>query len=360
MPADAGEKTEAPTPRRLEESREEGKVAKSQDLGAALGLLAGLFLLNIYGSTMIKGFMGILRESLTVHHAPVSSQIALEEGWRMVARYSWGILGPFFLVLVVVAIVANLMQVGFMLVSKPIMPSFEKISPLAGIKRLFSLRSAMRLVMSLSKVIIIGLVAYFTIKSFLPELVGLAGAGYLDVVSRGSHLVFVLGIRMGLVLLLLALLDYIYQKFQMNQDLRMTKQEVKEEFKRMEGDPLMRQRRRSVARELAAQRMSQAVPKADVVITNPTHLAIALKYDPKEMPAPKVVARGAGYVAQRIREIAMENDVPIMERKPLARALYKSCDVGDFVPPELYKAMAEVLAYVFELAGKGFKKSVAG
>ncbi len=360
MPADAGEKTEAPTARRLEESRGEGKVAKSQDLAAAMGLLAGLFLLNIYGPAMLSGFMGILRECLTINHAPISGQVALEESWRMIVRYSWGILGPFFLVLVVVAIVANLMQVGFLLVGKPLVPSFEKISPLAGIKRLFSLRSAMRLVMSLSKVIIIGLVAYYTIESFMPELVGLAGADFLKVINRGTSLVFILGLRMGLILLILALLDYFYQKHQMNQDLRMTKQEVKEEFKRMEGDPIMRQRRRSVARELATQRMSQAVPKADVVITNPTHLAIALKYDPSEMPAPKVVARGAGYVAQRIREIAMENDVPIMERKPLARALYKSCEVGDFVPQELYKAIAEVLAYVFELAGKGFKKSVAG
>jgi len=360
MPAEAGEKTEAPTPRRLQEAREKGQVAKSTDLGAAVGLLAGLTLLNIYGPSILEGFMALMRNTLALDSAPITGQDVVEQGKALFLSHAWAIVGPFFLIMTVVAVVINLVQVGFLFVLKPITPSFEKISPLAGVKRLFSLRSLMRLAMSLLKVTIIGFVAYLTIKSFMPELIGLAGLSFVEVVGYGSGLVFKLGLRMALVLLILAIIDYAYQKFQTIKDLRMSKEEVKEELKRMEGDPLMRQRRRAVARQLAAQRMSQAVPKADVVITNPTELAIALRYDPKEMVAPKVVARGAGFIAQKIREIALENNVPIMERKPLAQAIYKSCEVGDYVPQELYRAVAEVLAYVFELAGKGYRTTIAG
>jgi flagellar biosynthetic protein FlhB len=204
---------------------------------------------------------------------------------------------------------------------------------------------------------VVATVAWLSIRSFLPALVNVPTLGHLEVVGYGAHLMFILGLRLAVVLLVLALLDFGWQKLQTWQDLRMTKEEVKEELKRMEGDPLMRQRRRAVARQLAAQRMSQAVPQADVVVTNPTELAIALKYDHANMPAPKVVAKGAGFIAQRIREIAQEHGVPIIERKPLAQALYKSCEVGDFIPPQLYQAVAEVLAYVFELAGKGFRRA---
>lgn len=360
MPADAGEKTEDPTPRRIQDAREKGQVARSLDLGAAVGLLMAMLVLNYYGPTIMRGFKDLLVHSLAMETSPITAQLAADQSWRLVLRHALPILAPVFMVLVVTAIAINLAQVGFMLVSKPITPSLEKISPLAGLKRLFSARSAMRFVMSLAKVLIIGTVAYFTIKSFMPRLVTMTTLTYVEVIASGAHLVFLLGIRLALVLLILALLDYAYQKHQMNNDLRMTKHEVKEELKRMEGDPIMRQRRRDVARQLATGRMSQAVPKADVVVTNPTELAIALKYTPDEMSAPKVVARGAGFIAQRIREIAVENGVPIMERKPLAQALYKSCKVGDLVPTELYKAVAEVLAYVFELAGKGFSRTVAG
>ncbi|MFC1783956.1 flagellar biosynthesis protein FlhB, partial [Planctomycetota bacterium] len=203
-------------------------------------------------------------------------------------------------------------------------------------------------------------VASITIKGFIPQLVGLSGLSFSEVVGRAANLVFILGLRIAVVLVILALFDYAYQRWQHQQDLRMTKEEIKEELKRMEGDPIMRQRRRGVARQLAMQRMSQAVPKADVVITNPTELAVALKYDHDEMPAPKVVAKGAGYIAQRIRDLANEHGVPIVERKPLAQTLYKACDVGDYVPPELYKAVAEVLAYIFELAGKGYRRKATG
>ncbi|MBN1766807.1 MAG: EscU/YscU/HrcU family type III secretion system export apparatus switch protein, partial [Sedimentisphaerales bacterium] len=323
MPADTGEKTEAPTPRRLQETREKGQVAKSMDLTAAVGLLVGLILLNFYGTAILNGFMSLVRQSLTLDDAAITGPLALDEGWRMALRHVWAILAPIFMLTVVAAIVINVLQVGFVFASYPITPSFEKISPLTGIKRLFSVQSAMRLIMSLAKVGIIGMVAFYTIKGFLPNLISVAGLSFTEVVGYGAHLVFILGMRMAMVLLLLALFDYAFQKYKFAKDLRMTKEEVKEEMKRMEGDPIMRQRRRNVARQLAMQRMSQAVPNADVVVTNPTHLAIALKYEMDTMPAPKVVARGAGFIAHRIREIALENGVPVIERKPLAQALYK-------------------------------------
>jgi len=360
MPADAGEKTEAPTPRRLQEARQRGQVARSADLSAALGLLAALILLSFYGSTIMAGFGDLLKQSIARAGTALAGDVHPDENVRLVLRHIAVMVGPFLLMLVVVAVVVNLLQVGFIFTGHPLLPSLEKLSPLAGFRRLFSKRTAMRLLLSLAKVAVIGTVAGLTIRGFLPRLVNVGDLHFLPVIELGSHLVLVMGLRLAAVLLVLALLDFAYQKYQALQDLRMTKEEVKEELKRMEGDPLVQQRRRAVARQLAAQRMSQAVPQADVVITNPTELAVALKYDHASMPAPKVVARGAGYIARRIREIADEHGVPIVERKTLAQALYKSCEVGDYVPPQLYRAVAEVLAYVFELAGKGYRRPVAG
>ena len=359
MPADAGEKTESPTPRRLADAREKGQVAKSADLSAAVGLLAGLVLLKVFGDNVFGGFMSIMTNAFALHEMPADPLSAFNANWYLVLRTTLYMLGPFMLALFVVAIVINLMQVGFLASSKPITPSADKISPLQGFKRLFSTRSAVRLAMSLIKVIIIGTVAGWTISDYLPRLTGLNNLTFKEVIAAGAEMMFVLGLKMAAVLFVLAIIDYAFQRLQLLKDLRMTKEEVKEELKRMEGDPIMRQRRRNVARQLAMQRMSQAVPNADVVITNPTELAVALKYDPDERDAPKVVAKGAGYLAARIREIAVENGVPIVERKPLARALYKACEIGDTIPEDLFKAVAEVLAYVFELAGKGFRRGAA-
>ena len=361
MPADdVADKTEDPTPRRIQEAREKGQVAKSVDISAAFGLLAGMVMLNWYGPTIFQGMASLMEKSLSLDNVPTNGTLALDASWRTLLSHTALMPIPFFLALVVVAIVTNLAQVGFLLTGKPITPSLEKISPLKGLERLFSKRTAIKLITNLSKVGIIATVAYFTIKSFLPRLVGLPGSSFIEVVGHAMELVFILGLRMVAVLVILALVAFAVQKRQLWLDLRMSKQEVKEELKRMEGDPLMRQRRLNVARQLAASRMSQAVPQADVVVTNPTELAIALKYDHDKMHAPKVVAKGAGYMAQRIRQIANENGVPIIERKPLAQALYKSCEIGDFVPPELYKAVAEVLAYIFELAGKGYRRVATG
>jgi flagellar biosynthesis protein FlhB len=357
---DTADKTEAPTPRRLQEAREKGQVARSVDLSAAFGLLAGLLLLNWYGTTLLQGFAQLMQHALAVDQMPSSGDAAIASAWKLALNHCGLVLIPFLLIIVIVAIVSNLAQVGFLLSAQPITPSLDKLSPIKGLARLFSKRTAIRFLMSLSKVSVIAAVAYFTIRSYMPKLVALPTLAFADVVTFGAHLVFMLGLRLAAILVVLAIIDYAFQRRQHMSDLRMSKQEVKEELKRMEGDPIMRQRRSQVARQLAQQRMSQAVPQADVVITNPTELAIALKYDHDQMHAPKVIAKGAGFIAQRIREIADENGVPIVERKPLAQALYKACEIGDYVPPELYKAVAEVLAYIFELAGKGYRRAATG
>jgi len=357
---DTADKTEAPTPRRLQEAKEKGQVARSVDLSAALGLLAGLLLLNWYGSTILQGFADLMQRSFALDKVSNSGDVAVEFAWRLALHHCGVVLVPFLIVVVIVAIVVNLSQVGFIFSAQPLTPSLDKLSPIKGFARLFSKRTAVRFLMSLAKITVIAAVAFYTIRSFIPKLIAMPTLSFTDVITFGSHLVFLLGLRLAAVLVILAIIDYAFQRRQHVQDLRMSKQEVKEELKRMEGDPLMRQRRLQVARQLAQQRMSQAVPHADVVITNPTELAVALKYDHDQMPAPKVVAKGSGFMAQRIREIANEHGVPILERKPLAQALYKACEIGEYIPSELYKAVAEVLAYIFELAGKGYRKAATG
>ena len=356
MASDSGDKTEAPTPHRLSEAREKGQVAKSTDLTAAICLLTALIVLDNYAAGMTNSFLDMFKFSFAIDSMPTNAEDALREGGAMVYSHLLAILGPIMLILFITAIVCNVMQIGFMLTGKPLMPSFEKISPLSGFKRIFSFRSVIKTIMSLAKVGIIGTVAGRTIIDQLDKIISLSSLGFIQIIAAGGQMTFMLGIRMCIVLLILALIDFTYQKFKHMQDLKMSKEEIKEEMKRMEGDPYMKQRRRQVARQLASQRMAQAVPQADVIVTNPTELALALKYNPETMAAPKLVAKGAGYMAQRIRRIALEAGVPIVERKPLARALFKSCEIGDTVPAELYKAVAEVLAYVFELNDKGFKK----
>jgi flagellar biosynthetic protein FlhB len=205
--------------------------------------------------------------------------------------------------------------------------------------------------MSLAKVIVIGGVAMLIITMQIPQILKIGELDLRPICLLSWGLLFSLGIKLAAVLVVLAVLDYMYQRHQHEKDMRMSKEEVKEEMKRMEGDPLVKQRRSQIARQLAMQRVSQAVPKADVVVTNPTHFAVALRYDADTMAAPKVVAKGADYMALRIRQLAMANDVPLVERKTLARGLYQAVEVGQEVPPQYFSAVAEILAYVYRLSG---------
>ncbi|MFH1022429.1 MAG: flagellar biosynthesis protein FlhB [Planctomycetota bacterium] len=350
MPERSSEdRTEEATPRKRQEARERGHVAKSQDLAAAVVLFLAMIVFYVMGMRIFEGMFVMSR---AVFEGLSSVTLTTENLTAYTARGIWYLLGvclPAMAILVGGAIGANLLQVGGVMSGHPLMPEWERISPAAGFRRLFSKQALLRLVFSIFKIAIIGVVAYFTLKEQLPATVNLVRLELWPIFHVASHFTFVLGIRISLALLVLAILDYGYQRWEYEANLRMTKQEMKEDMRRMEGDPLIRVRRRSLHRQMAMQRMMQDVPKADVVITNPTEFAVAIRYDQAEMRAAKVVAKGQRLVAQRIREIAMASGIPIYEQKWLARTLFKEVEVGSEIPEELYKAVAEVLAYVYRL-----------
>jgi len=346
------EKTEAPTPRRLREAKESGNVARSTDLTAACVLMAAVLLLNFFGFKILTSMKVVMQTMLDTSSLSNPTQtndlMALS---ALAGRVVFEAVIPVCLGISAVAFLASVGQVGFILTAKPITPELSKISPLQGLKRLFDARAGMRLVMSLGKIGVIALIAILVIQKNMPRILRLAELEALPMFAGSCELVYSLSLTLAAVLLILAILDFSFQKWQHTKDLRMTKQEIKEELKQMDGDPLMKQRRTRVARQLALQRIGQAVPNADVVVTNPTHFSIALRYDSKTMTAPKVVAKGADFLAMRIRQLAIANGIPIVERKDVARAMYKSVQVGQEVPPQFYSAVAEILAYVYRLSG---------
>jgi len=344
-----GEKTEEATPRRRQEARERGHVAKSSELNSAVVLLFGIISLLVFGKA-------VFRDVLNITNYTADSVRILDPGVNeisdmsrfLIIRMVWT-LAPILLTVFVTALAVNLMQVGFLISATPLIPDIKRISPATGLKRIFSLRGLMNLFVSIVKVAIIGTISYATIRAEAGHFTALVDMGFWDIFTYGANIVAKLGIRVGLALVVLAIFDYAYQRWQYERDIRMTRQELRDELKRMEGDPLVRQRRRRLQRQLAVTRMMAEVPKAEVVITNPTYLALAIQYKRESMRAPKLVAKGRGKMAGRIVRVAVANGVPIVERKPLAQALFKVLDVGDEIPPKFYKPVAEVLAYVFEL-----------
>jgi len=355
MPADDGDRTEAPTPRRLADARQHGQIARSADLTAALGLLGGLICLRWFGPGVVAALMGFLRENLAERDPLSVAHIDLVSVMLSIMTTVLLSAGPILISLVVVALIGNLMQVGWLFTWDPLTPKLSKLNPVNGIGRLFSSRSVVQLAINLVKLLVIGGVAWSAIHGRAGEIMAaldVEGGGLLTLVAT---LLFDVGIRMGLAMLAIALIDYIWQKWKHLRDLRMTKQDVKEEMRRMEGDPIVKQRRRRMQLAATLQKIRSTVPKADVVVTNPTHLAIAIGYDAESMGAPRVLAKGQDYIAMKIREIAAVHRIPIIERKPLAQALYKSVEVGEEIPEQFYKAIAEILAYVYEISGKAGK-----
>lgn len=347
------ERTEAPTARRLRQAREEGNVARSTDLTAALMLLTSIVLLYVFGARLFEAMMALLHRLLSSVDAGNPTR---PDDVSAIAHYLMGLMGwtvlPLLMAIAGVGILVTASQTGLMLTGKPLIPKPSRLNPLSGVKRLVDARAAIRLVMSLGKVAIISTVAITIIMLDMDKIAALPAMTLGAAAAASANMAFMLAIKLAALLVILALLDFSFQKYQHTKDMRMTKQEVRQEMKDMDGDPLMKQRRARVARQLAMQRTAQEVPKADVVITNPTHLSIALRYDSENMAAPKVLAKGADFMAMRIRQIATANGVPLVERKPLARALYSSVEVGEEVPEEHYAAVAEILAYVYRLSGK--------
>lgn len=343
------EKTEAPTPRRLQEAREKGDIAKSQEVPSAAILLAGMLSLYVLSSYMLDRLYGILRYYLGNLHV-----LEIAPGnMTMVARncmlYTASVMAPVMAVIVVTAVTANYAQVGAVFSTEKITPKLEKINPIKGLSNLFSKQTLAQSVKSIAKLVIIGYVAYSEVNKAMPLILPLMDQEPLQILTFVAHVSFWIFLKSVLIVALLAGADYLFQRWQFLEKMKMTKQEVKEEAKQTEGDPHVKGRIRSIQMEMARKRMMSEVPTADVIITNPTHLAIALRYDNKTMMAPKLIAKGAGVIAHRIKELAAEHGVPLVENKPLARALYKAVDLDATIPENLFQAVAEVLAYVYSL-----------
>jgi flagellar biosynthesis protein FlhB len=344
------ERTEPASPRRREEARERGQVARSADLSSAAILLAAVLALQLLGRPMIGGIFAsasTVLEGLALVDGDPSSLLTQVGG-----AFTAVVLGflPFVGIVLAAALAANLLQVGFLFTAQPLTPDFDRLNPVSGLGRLFSVRGLLRLVAGLLKLAVVALVVFWTLWAERVRLVELSGRGFEQIPGIAVDLMLVLSLRAALALFALALLDYGAQRWQYERDLRMSKQEVREELRRYEGDPRIRERRRALQQQLALQRMILGVPQATVVITNPTHLAVAVRYE-KSMEAPVVVAKGAEQLARRIRESASDHAVPIVERRDLARALYRTVEVGQAIPPGLYQAVAEIVAYVYRLKG---------
>jgi flagellar biosynthesis protein FlhB len=344
------EKTEPATPKKREEARKKGQIAQSREIPSVLVLLSSLSVFYFAGAWMFNQLLDIMRaifQQMAYWTPGIGNAHAL---LLYLCQKVALLLAPLVSVVAIAGIVGNVSQSGFLIIDEAFVPKFEKLNPFAGIKGIFSVRGLVELVKSLFKVAIIGGISYATLKGemdAIPALIDLTVPMILAFIGRVA---LKMGFYTCLVLIVLSALDYFFQRWKHERDLRMTKQEVKDEFKQREGDPKIRSHIRSVQREMALRRMMQAVPDATVVITNPTHLAIAVKFE-RSMRAPIVIAKGADHVAARIREIAEKNNIPVIEQKPLARALYNNVEIGGYVPVELYQAVAEVLAYVYRLKG---------
>jgi len=346
------EKTEKATPKRRAEARQKGQVARSRELSSVAVLGVALILFYFAGAWLVDQLGREVSTSIGAIAARARQDAdmatwALQSGWGYL-RLILPIMGA----VAVAAIVVNLLQVGFLFSSEPVMPQLSRIDPLKGAQRLFSRQSLAELLKSLGKIAVVGWVAYLTLKGEmdkLPPLVDLS-CGQISL-YLGNTMVKVM-VRGFWVMLVLALLDYGYQRWEYERNLMMSKQELKEEYRQTEGDPLIRGRIRSIRRAMARRRMMAEVPKADVVITNPEHVAVALRYDAKTMAAPTVVAKGANLLAQRIKDVAREHGVPLMEDKPLAQNLYRWVNVGAEIPAALYRAVAAILAHVYRLKGR--------
>ena len=345
----AGEKTEPATPRRREEVRKKGQVAKSTDLNSAIVLLAAIIALYFLTPNLMRAMTNFTRfyleDAPNIQVDVNSLQVLLI---RAVLQVS-GFFTPFIVIILTAALLANVVQVGFNLSGYPLMPRIEKLSPVAGFRRMFSARSFIELAKSILKVIIVGYIAYITIRGEFDRLLGLMDVDVWGGWAIMGKVSFTLGMRIAIAFLVLGLADYAFQLYQFEQDIKMTKEEVRQEIKDFEGDPLVRARIRRIRRQMAISRMMAEVPRAHVVVTNPTFLAVALRYEMEKMQAPVVVAKGARLMAERIREIAVSNGVPIVENAPLAQMLYKSVEIGSQIPEHLYRAVAEVLAYVYQI-----------
>lgn len=355
---EGGEKTEPATAKKLQDARKEGQVAKSKELSAAVELIALFLVLKIFvsyiGENLISVFPVIYRKMPDIinNSAGGLSIFTVTTVVNNVMLVILKILAPVFAIGVTCCVLINILQVGWKITGKPMQPKFSKINPMSGFKRIFSKESLFELVKSIAKIALIAYVAYTSVKDHQNDLFLLYDIPLMQVIILIGSIVIDAGLKISIVYLVVGIVDWLYQKHKFKEDMKMTKQEVKDEYKNTEGNPEIKGRQRSKMREASQRRMMQNLPTADVVITNPTHLSVAIKYDADKNSAPIVIAKGEDFLAMKIREIARENNIEIVENKPLARMLYANVDIGAEVPPELYQAVAEVLAFVYSLKNK--------
>ncbi|NUQ61011.1 MAG: flagellar biosynthesis protein FlhB [Pirellulales bacterium] len=352
MAEENGDKSQDATPHRRQKAREEGHVATSHDLASAALLLLAMSALLMSGGTLVD-FLGRYTKQQLGGDAWLRADLDFtmvqwNDTLSELARHLLPILG----VVLIAGIAVNLAQVGFLFLPQKLLPDWSRLDPVQGFGRIFSLSSVMRLAFGVFKVLIVGAVAFASLYNERDTILGLTGLDLAEATRYLTEILIWTTIKIAAALLLLAILDYGFQRWKHEQDLKMTTQEVREEMKNLEGDPQIAARRRVVQRQLMLNRLSSAVPKADVVVTNPTELAVAIQWDPKTMAAPIVVAKGAGTLAQRIRKLALEHGIPIVEKKPLAQALYREVEVNHPIPQDKFAAIAEILAYVYQLKGK--------
>lgn len=353
-----GEKTEPATAKKLREAREDGKVAKSKELTSAFDLIVLFLVLKIFVSYLAENFVNMF----TFIYKKIPDYVSNNIG-GMTAQSATGLMSmvllrilemclPFFVFGMAITIIISILQVGWKVTGKPLKPKGDKFNPINGFKRIFSKDSVFELLMSILKIALIGYVAYTSIKDEANNIFILYEIPLMQAILLCGTIIIDTGFKISLVYLVVGIADFVYNKWKFNEDMKMTKQEVKDEYKNTEGNPEIKGRQRQRMRDASRKRMMQDVPKADVVITNPTHLAVAVKYDAETARAPIVLAKGEDFLAQKIKEAAREHHVEIVENKPLARMLYANVDIGQEIPPELYQAVAEVLAMVYNMKNK--------
>ncbi len=352
MAEDLGEGTEDATPKRRQEARADGNIARSQDAANALLLFGSVLVLSSSMSPLLGSLASMLRKCLGGDNAQA---VRAEDVTAVIAPtlIEAGIAcAPIVLAATALGALAHLWQVGFLVTGKALEPKFERLDPIKGAGRILGVRGVIKTAMDIMKVVLVGWIAWNLGVAVLPEIAGLPGLDVYAGFRKIGDLGLTLAMQIGAALLVLGLADYGVQRFKHERDLRMTKQQVRDEWKESEGDPKVKQRRMQIARQIAMQRLQVAVPKADVIVTNPEHISVAIQYDPASMAAPRIVAMGADHLAMRIRQLATRHGIPIVERKPLARALFAHSKVGQEIPADHYKAVAEILAYVYRLKGK--------
>ncbi|HSR50108.1 MAG TPA: flagellar biosynthesis protein FlhB [Acidobacteriota bacterium] len=343
------DKTEKPTPKKRRDAREKGQVARSRDLSQSFVFLTTVLFMGLGGAYVFGQLQGVLRRTwgayLNANVNLLTTEVIFQNAIFTVMKLA----APLVLLTLLIGFATQGLQSGFLISSHNLKPKLDGLNPKKGLEKVFSKQGLMQLAKSVLLIVVIAWLGYDSVRDHLPEFQKLSLLRVEGSLVLLGRFLFALGIKIALFLAVLGVADYVFQKYKFEEDLKQTKQEVKEDLKNTEGNPLVKGRIRKLQRDMARKRMMAAVPEADVVITNPSHYAVALQYDMESMAAPLVLAKGQGHLARRIKELATEHDVPQVENVPLAQALYKSAEVGAEIPADLFKAVAQVLAYVYRL-----------